>query len=157
MGRGSSLSFRDGDSMGWYIDSHDDLYRYVRNHDDRNNAVKRDRFTIAAGKRFFRTTGDRVWKWTNVHYLWTTFVLAIIADFWANWYSYAIVHDWIVLQAFLGLALPFINFPAMLYFFEHDSTLERFKICAVGAVAMMFGSTAMLMMIRAGIGVGEKM
>jgi len=97
------------------------------------------------------------WSWTNKHYLWTTFILAMIADFWANWYSYAIVHDWIVLQAFLGLALPFINFPAMLFFFEHDSVQERFKICAVGAVAMMFGSTAMLFMIRAGIGVGEKM
>lgn len=96
-----------------------------------------------------------VWEWMKIHYLWSTFFLAVCADFWANWYSYAIVHDWIVLQAFLGLALPFINFPAMLFFFEHDDTLERFKICAVGAVAMMFGSTLMLLMIRSGIGVGS--
>ena len=93
----------------------------------------------------------------NEHMYITVFVLAFVTDFWANWYSYAIVHDWIILQAFLGLALPFINFPSMLYFFEHDSTSERFKICAVGAIAMMFGSTTMLLMIRAGIGVGEKM
>ena len=99
--------------------------------------------------------GKKIWRWTNKHYLWTTFALTVTADFWANWYSYAIVHDWIVLQAFLGVCLPFINFPAMLYFFEHDSTLERFKICAVGAVAMMFGSTAMLLMIRAGWGTGQ--
>ena len=98
---------------------------------------------------------QKLWTWTNKHYLWTTFILAVTSDFWANWYSYAIVHDWIVLQAFLGVCLPFINFPAMLYFFEHDSTIERFKICAVGAIAMMFGSTAMLLMIRAGIGLGE--
>ena len=67
------------------------------------------------------------------------------------------IHDWIVLQAFLGFALPFINFPAMLYFFEHDSLVDRFKLCAVGAFAMMFGSTIMLLMIRAGYGLGSKM
>ena len=98
---------------------------------------------------------SKIWEWMNNNMFKTVFVLTFISDFWANWYAYAIVHDWIVLQAFLGVCLPFINFPAMLYFFEHDSTLERFKICAVGAVAMMFGSTAMLLMIRAGYGVGE--
>ena len=99
----------------------------------------------------------RLWDFTNKHYLWTTFILTVMADFWANWYSYAIVHDWIVLQAFLGFALPFINFPAMLYFFEHDSLADRFKLCAVGAFGMLFGSTIMLLMIRAGYGVGQKM
>ena len=33
----------------------------------------------------------------------------------------------------------------------------RLKLCAVSAVAMMIGSTAMLLMIRAGIGVGKDM
>ena len=99
----------------------------------------------------------RIWNYTNEHYLWTTFILTVVADFWANWYSYAINHDWIILQAFLGFALPFINFPAMLYFFEHDSLSDRFKLCAVGAFAMMFGSTIMLLMIRAGYGLGSKM
>ena len=74
----------------------------------------------------------KVWEWMKEHYLLTTFLMTMVADFWANWYSYAIVHDWIVLQAFLGLALPFINFPAVIFFFNHESTLERFKICAVG-------------------------
>jgi hypothetical protein len=45
----------------------------------------------------------------------------------------------------------------MLYFFEHDSLADRFKLCAVGAFGMMFGSTIMLLMIRAGYGVGQKM
>ena len=99
--------------------------------------------------------GKNFWRRANQHYLGTTFILAVVTDFWANWYSYAIVHDWIVLQAFLGLGLPLLNFPAMLFFFEHDSTLARFKICFVSAVAMMFGSTAMLLMIRAGFGVGK--
>ena len=99
--------------------------------------------------------GSKIWECMKEHYLLTTFFVTMVADFWANWYSYAIVHDWIVLQAFLGLALPFINFPAIIFFFNHESTLERFKICAVGAFSMMFGSTAMLLMIRAGIGVGS--
>ena len=101
--------------------------------------------------------GDRLWAWMNQHMYISVFGLALVTDFWANWYSYAIVHDWIVLQAFLGFALPFINFPAMLYFFEHDSLVDRFKLCAVGAFAMMFGSTIMLLMIRAGYGLGSKM
>ena len=101
------------------------------------------------------SVGEKIWEQISSHYLLATFVLTVVADFWANWYSYAIVHDWIVLQAFLGLALPFINFPSVIFFFEHESLLERFKICAVGAVAMMFGSTAMLLMVRAGYGVGE--
>ena len=121
------------------------------------NYPRRVEHVLASTKQRLTVLGSRVWEWTNIHYLLTTFVLTVIADFWANWYSYAIVHDWIILQAFLGLALPFINFPSMLCFFEHDSTSERFKICAVGAIAMMFGSTTMLLMIRAGIGVGEKM
>ena len=95
------------------------------------------------------------WEWMKEHYLLTTFFTTMVADFWANWYSYAIVHDWIVLQAFLGLALPFINFPSVIFFFDRETLLERFKICAVGAFSMMFGSTAMLLMIRAGIGVGS--
>ena len=89
------------------------------------------------------------------HYLITVFFLSLVSDFWANWYSYAIVHDWIVLQAFLGLALPLINFPSMLFFIEKTKTIERFKICCVSALAMMFGSTLMLLMVREGIGVGK--
>ena len=97
------------------------------------------------------------WEWMKEHYLLTTFFTTMVADFWANWYSYAIVHDWIVLQAFLGLVLPFINFPSVIFFFDRETLLERFKICSVGATSMMFGSTAMLLMIRAGIGVGSDM
>ena len=78
-------------------------------------------------------------------------------DFWANWYSYAIVHDWIVVQAFLGLALPFLNLPSILFFIDQKDIKIRLKLCAVSAVAMMIGSTAMLLMIRAGIGVGKDM
>ena len=100
---------------------------------------------------------SRVWAYLESHMYVTTFWMTIIVDFWANWYSYAIVHDWIVLQAFLGLCLPFLNFPMMLFFIDNQSIKVRFKLCTVGAFGMMFGSTAMLLMIRAGWGLGQDM
>ena len=87
----------------------------------------------------------------------TVFVLAFITDFWANWYSYAIVHDWIVLQAFLGMALPFLNLPGVLFFIDRKDMKVRLKLCAVSALAMSLGSTLMLLMVRAGIGVGSEL
>ena len=61
----------------------------------------------------------------------TVFVLTVITDFWANWYSYAIVHDWIITQAFLGLALPFLNLPSILFFIDQKNMKIRLKLCAV--------------------------
>tara|TARA_B100000886_G_scaffold338911_1_gene302896 strand:- start:8722 stop:9042 length:321 start_codon:yes stop_codon:yes gene_type:complete len=101
--------------------------------------------------------GDKIWDWMNEHMYVTVFVLALITDFWANWYSYAIVHDWIVLQAFLGMALPFLNLPGVLFFIDRKDIKVRLKLCAVSAVAMSLGSTLMLLMVRAGIGVGKDM
>ena len=93
----------------------------------------------------------------NEHMYVTVFVLAFITDFWANWYSYAIVHDWIVLQAFLGMALPFLNLPGVLFFIDRKDMKVRLKLCAVSALAMSLGSTLMLLMVRAGIGVGSEL
>ena len=98
----------------------------------------------------------KVWNLMNEHMYLTVFVLALITDFWANWYSYAIVHDWIVLQAFLGMALPFLNLPGVLFFIDKKDMKVRLKLCAVSALAMSLGSTLMLLMIRAGIGVGKE-
>jgi len=102
-------------------------------------------------------TSDRIWAWMNEHMYTTVFVLALVTDFWANWYSYAIVHDWIVLQAFLGVALPFLNLPGILFFIDKKELKVRLKLCAVTAIAMSMGSTLMLLMVRAGIGVGKDM
>ena len=90
----------------------------------------------------------------NDHMYITVFTLALVTDFWANWYSYAIVHDWLILQAFLGMALPFLNLPGILFFIDKKELKTRFKLCAVTAIAMSMGSTLMLLMVRAGIGVG---
>ena len=54
----------------------------------------------------------------NENKLKTVFFSGVVIDFWANWYSYAIVHDWITIQAFLGLALPFLNLPGVLFFID---------------------------------------
>ena len=85
----------------------------------------------------------------------TLFFSGVVIDFWANWYSYAIVHDWIILQAFLGFFLPILNFPFIHWFIDEQEIRERFKMTIVTAFSMMIGSTLMLLMIRAGLGVGQ--
>ena len=94
------------------------------------------------------------WAIMNEHKLKTLFVSGVVIDFWANWYSYAIVHDWILLQAFLGFFLPILNFPFIHWFIDEPDIRERFKMTLVTACSMVMGSTFMLLMIRAGFGVG---
>jgi hypothetical protein len=95
-----------------------------------------------------------IWVLMGEHKLKTLFFSGVIIDFWANWYSYAIVHDWIILQAFLGFFLPILNFPFIHWFIDEPNIKERFKMTLVTAFAMMLGSTLMLVMIRMGIGTG---
>ena len=95
------------------------------------------------------------WAWMNDHKYGTVFLSGCLIDFWANWYSYAIVHDWIILQAFLGFFLPIMNFPFIHWFIDEKDITERFRLCLASAFAMVIGSTLMLLMIRAGIGVGS--
>jgi hypothetical protein len=97
---------------------------------------------------------ERLWQLMGRHKLKTVFFSGVIIDFWANWYGYAIVHDWIYLQAVLGFFLPILNFPFIHWFIDETDIRERFKMTIVTAFAMMLGSTAMLLMIRSGIGVG---
>ena len=98
--------------------------------------------------------GEVIWAWMNSHMYTTVFILALVTDFWANWYSYAIVHDWIVLQAFLGAVLPFINLPGVLFFIDQKDLGVRLKLCGIASLGMVFGSTMMLLMIRSGWGGG---
>jgi len=100
---------------------------------------------------------DCIWLWMNNHKLKSIFISGVIIDFWANWYSYAIVHDWIVLQAFLGFFLPILNFPFIHWFIDEQDLRVRFKMTVITAMAMCLGSTFMLLMIRAGWGVGTPM
>ena len=99
-------------------------------------------------------TLNACWAWMGENRLKTLFVSGIIIDFWANWYGYAVVHDWILLQAFLGFFLPILNFPFIHWFIDETDIRERFKMTLVTACSMVLGSTIMLLMIRAGIGVG---
>ena len=105
-------------------------------------------------KRALSIAGDAAWGWMNDHKYVSVFFSGVIIDFWANWYSYAIVHDWIILQAFLGFFLPILNFPFIHWFIDEKCVTERFKLTVLAACSMMIGSTLMLLMIRAGIGVG---
>jgi len=94
------------------------------------------------------------WSWMSANKLKTLFASGIVIDFWANWYAYAIMHDWLMLQAFLGFFLPILNFPFIHWFIDEPDIRERFRMTLVTAMSMMLGSTLMLLMIRAGIGVG---
>ena len=85
---------------------------------------------LTCRRRVSVTASSKLWSWMNAHMYITVFVLTVITDFWANWYSYAIVHDWIVVQAFLGLALPFLNLPSILFFIDQKNMKIRLKLSA---------------------------
>jgi uncharacterized membrane protein YidH (DUF202 family) len=97
---------------------------------------------------------NKLYTWAETHKLISLFVLGIIIDFWACWYSYAVVHDWIILQAFLGFGLPFLNFLGAMWWIDEKDTKERLKMTTVTAFSMVLGSTLMLLMVREGFGVG---
>tara|TARA_R100000664_G_C2757876_1_gene146382 strand:- start:4470 stop:4985 length:516 start_codon:yes stop_codon:yes gene_type:complete len=97
---------------------------------------------------------SQLWCIMNRHKLKTLFVSGVVIDFWANWYSYAIVHDWIYLQAMLGFFLPILNFPFIHWFIDETNIRERFKMTLITAFSMVIGSTFLLIMIRHGFGVG---
>ena len=99
----------------------------------------------------------RVWGWMEDHKMFTIFWSGVIIDFWAQWYNYAINHDWIVLQAALGFWLPLLNFPFLVWFFDEKEHKERFKYCLCNAVSMTIGSTVMLLMVREGWITGQPM
>ena len=96
----------------------------------------------------------KCWSVMNDHKLKTLFVSGVVIDFWANWYGYAVVHDWIFLQAVLGFFLPILNFPFIHWFIDEPDIRERFKMTLVTACSRMLGATLMLLMIRIGLGTG---
>ena len=87
-------------------------------------------------------------KVINKYKLTSIFISTIIADFWGSWYGYAIAHDWIKAQAFLGMVMPFLYFLQTYLFIEAETIKERLKITGICALAMSIGSTAMLLMVN---------
>ena len=98
-----------------------------------------------------------VWRWMNDHKYTTVFFSGVLIDFWANWYQYAIMHDWIILQAILGFFLPILNFPFIHWFIDEKDIRERFRLTLISCASMVIGSTLMLLMVRAGFGIGTDM
>lgn len=101
--------------------------------------------------------GKNIWNWMNNHRFVTIFFAGIILDFWGQWYLYAVTHDWIVLQAFVGMMLPIMNFPLSIWFIDEKDHSVRFKYVMCAAVSMTIGSTVMLLMVREGWIVGQVM
>ena len=104
---------------------------------------------------FINNRALSLWEWAEAHKLTTMFIAGVFIDFWANWYTYAIVHDWILLQAFLGFGLPFLNFVGAMWWIDEKDTKTRLKMTLVTAFAMTIGSTLMLLMMRWGWITGE--
>jgi EamA domain-containing membrane protein RarD len=101
--------------------------------------------------------GKRIWAKLEEHKLLTIFCLGMIVDFWAQWYMYAVNHDWIVLQALVGMMLPILNFPLSIWFIDEKDHKVRFKYVLCASVSMTVGSTVMLLMVREGWIVGQVM
>ena len=87
-------------------------------------------------------------KVINKYKLTSIFISTIIADFWGSWYGYAITHDWIIAQAFLGMVMPFLYFLQTDLFIEDETIKERLKITGICALAMSICSTAMLLKVN---------
>ena len=100
---------------------------------------------------------ERIWAKLEEHKLLTIFCLGMIVDFWAQWYMYAVNHDWIVLQALVGMMLPILNFPLSIWFIDEKDHKVRFKYVLCASVSMTVGSTVMLLMVREGWIVGQVM
>ena len=90
----------------------------------------------------------KLWRIIKRYRLPSIFIFTVIGDFWSNWYGYAVMHDWIVTQAFLGMAMPLLYFPQGYLFVEAKGLKERLKITIVCALAMSIGSTLMLLMVN---------
>ena len=101
--------------------------------------------------------GKRIWAKLEEHKLLTIFCLGMIVDFWAQWYMYAVNHDWIVLQALVGMMLPILNFPLSIWFIDEKDHKVRFKYVLCASVSMTVGSTVMLLMVCEGWIVGQVM
>ena len=99
----------------------------------------------------------KIWVWMGRHKFITIFFFGMIVDFWAQWYMYAVNHDWIVLQAIVGMMLPILNFPLSIWFIDEKDHKVRFKYVLCASVSMAIGSTAMLLMVREGWIVGQVM
>lgn len=96
----------------------------------------------------------KIWIWMENNKLTTVFVLTLISNFWAQWYTYSVMHNWIIMQSFLGFVLPYITFISSSFWVDEKNMKERFKMTVVSSVAMVISSTAMLLMFRSGIGTG---
>ena len=53
--------------------------------------------------------------------------------------------------------LPILNFPFIHWFIDEKDIRERFRLTLITAFSMVIGSTAMLLMVRAGLGLGTDM
>jgi hypothetical protein len=74
------------------------------------------------------------------------FCFSLVANFLGSWYGYAMTHGQIVVQAILGICIPFSNLFYSNAFIEAKSFKDRVKITFAAGLALSIGSTLMLLL-----------
>lgn len=79
----------------------------------------------------------------------TIFVFSLVANFLGSWYGYAMTHGQIIIQAALGLCIPFSNLFYSNAFIEAENFKDRVRITFAAGLALSMGSTLMLLLQKA--------
>lgn len=74
------------------------------------------------------------------------FCFSLVANFLGSWYGYAMTHGQIIIQAALGLCIPFSNLFYSNAFIEAENFKDRVKITFAAGLALSMGSTLMLLL-----------
>lgn len=74
------------------------------------------------------------------------FFFSLIANFLGSWYGYAMTHSQMIIQAILGLCIPFSNLFYSNAFIEAKDFKDRVKITFAAGLALSIGSTLMLLL-----------
>jgi hypothetical protein len=72
------------------------------------------------------------------------FFFALFSNFIGSWYAYAMTHNQVLVQAILGLCIPFSSLFYSNAFIEAKTIKDRIKITFAAGMALSIGSTLML-------------
>jgi len=74
------------------------------------------------------------------------FIISLISSFLASWFSYAMTHNQIYIQAALGICIPFFNLFYTNALIEAKNFKDRVKMTITAGLALSIGSTLMLLL-----------
>lgn len=91
-------------------------------------------------------SGEESLEKVTIKKLIVIFLFSLIANFFSAWYGYAMTHGQILIQAILGLCIPFLNLFYSNAFIEAKTFKDRIKITSAAGLALSIGSTLMLLL-----------